>query len=142
MSNSFLDHKIPLDKPIVLFDGVCNLCNGFVQWLIKRDPKGQFRFASLQSEVGQILLQKHQLSTQDLGTVVLIANNQAYTHSDVALQIVKRIGGAWSILYIFHFVPRFIRDGVYNVIAQNRYQWFGQQQECMIPNPELKSRFL
>jgi len=135
------ENAIPLDKPIVLFDGVCNLCNGFVQWLIQRDPEAQFRFTSLQSPVGQALIQKYNL-TNDLGTVVLIHQDKAYTHSDVALQIVKMLGGAWPLLYIFHYVPSFIRNYIYNVIAHNRYRWFGEKDQCMIPTPELKSRFL
>lgn len=142
MTTNTKNTTIPNDKPIVLFDGVCNLCNGYIQWIIKRDPEGIFRFTSLQSEIGQDLLQKHQLDTKDLSTVVLIQNNKAYTHSNVALHMFKMLGGAWSLLYVFKIIPRPLRDAVYNIIARNRYKWFGEKTECMIPTPELQSRFL
>ncbi len=127
--------------PILLFDGVCNLCDGFVQWVIRRDPDGIFRFASLQSELGQSLIQKHQLTT-DLSTVILVDGEKTYSHSDVALEIVRQLGGFWTLLYILKIVPSFIRNAVYNWIARNRYRWFGQKESCMIPTPELKGRFL
>lgn len=132
----------PTDKPILLFDGVCNLCNGFVQFVINRDPKGKFRFAALQSEIGQTLLKKANMPTEELSTVVLYENDKFYTHSSVPLRVVKKFGGAWPLLYGLVIVPKFIRDGIYNWIARNRYRWFGKRESCMIPTPELKSRFL
>ncbi|MBK7871682.1 MAG: thiol-disulfide oxidoreductase DCC family protein [Saprospiraceae bacterium] len=140
-----IDHpklNIPRDKPILLFDGVCNLCNGFVQFVILRDPKAKFRFTALQSEVGQELLQEARMPTKDLSTVVLWENGKFYTHSDVPLRVAKGLGGWWSLLVIFRIIPKFVRDSIYNWIAKNRYRWFGKQESCMIPTPELKSRFL
>lgn len=136
--------NISFEQPIVLFDGVCNLCNGFVQFIIKRDKKGIVRFASLQSDFGQQVLQKFNLGsgTDQLSTVILIENNKAYTHSDVALRLVKYLGYAWPILSIFRILPRFIRDGIYNWIAKNRYRWFGKSETCMIPNRNIENRFL
>lgn len=132
----------PTDKPVLLFDGVCNLCNGFVQFVIKRDPKGKFRFAALQSEIGQTLLKKANMPTEELSTVVLYEDDKFYTHSSVPLRVVKKFGGAWPLLYGLVIVPKFIRDGIYDWIARNRYRWFGKRESCMIPTPELKSRFL
>lgn len=143
-SRSTIDMQmnIPTDKPILLFDGVCNLCNGFVQFVIKRDPQGRFRFAALQSEVGQTLLKKANMPTKELSTVVLYENDKFYTHSSVPLRVAKKFGSAWPLLYGLVIVPKFIRDGIYNWIARNRYRWFGKRESCMIPTPELKSRFL
>lgn len=127
---------------ILLFDGVCNLCNGFVQFVIKRDSKGYFRFAPLQSEIGQELIKQHQLPYEKLSTVVLIENEKAYTHSDVGLRVARNLGGIWPVFYGLTIFPRFIRNAVYNWIARNRYRWFGKKEACMIPTPELKERFL
>lgn len=128
--------------PILLFDGVCNLCNGFVQWVIRHDLNGKFRFAALQSDIGQTLLTQHHLDTSQLSTVVLIVDGRTYTHSDVALEIARILGGWWSFASIFKIIPPFIRNAIYNWIAKNRYRWFGEKDACMIPTPELRSRFL
>lgn len=129
--------------PILLFDGVCNLCNGFVQFLIKRDPGGVFRFASLQSEAAEKLLDEKAPDLKDsLSTVVLIEGGQVYTHSDVALRVVRHLGGAWPLLQVFYILPKPLRDAIYNFVARNRYRWFGKKDQCMVPTPELKSRFL
>lgn len=128
--------------PILLFDGVCNLCNGFVQWLIKRDPNRIFRYAALQSETGQQLLKKYELPIDNISTVVLVDSGNVYTHAEVALRIGQRLGGVWALTGIFYLVPRPIRTVVYNWIAKNRYRWFGKQESCMIPTPELKQLFL
>jgi predicted DCC family thiol-disulfide oxidoreductase YuxK len=133
-----ISHK----QPILFFDGVCNLCNGAVQWVIRRDRAGIFRFAALQSETGQTLLQEAGLPAEELSTVILYEDGRFHTHSDVPLRVWRRLGGAWAWLYVFRFVPRFLRDGVYNWIARNRYRWFGRQDQCMIPTPELRERFL
>lgn len=133
---------IPRDKPILLFDGVCNLCNGFVQFIIKRDPKATFRFTALQSEAGQQLLQEANLPTKELSTVVLWENGKFYTHSDVPLRVVRHLSFGWRVFIIFKILPKFIRDSIYNWVAQNRYRWFGKKESCMIPTPELKARFL
>jgi predicted DCC family thiol-disulfide oxidoreductase YuxK len=130
------------ENPILLFDGVCNLCNGFVQFVIRRDPRAIFRYTSLQSEQGQALLAQLGFNTAEFDTVILIHKDKVYTHSDVALQIVRRLGGFWPALYVLRFIPKALRDGLYNWVARNRYRWFGKKDQCMVPTPELKSRFL
>ncbi len=130
------------NHPIVLFDGVCNLCNGFVQFIIERDKQAKFRFASLQSESAQQLL-KHQTNyLKSLETVVLIDKGVVYTHSDVPLQMAQLLGGWWNFLLIGKVIPKKMRDQIYKFIAKNRYHWFGKQSACWIPTPELKARFL
>jgi predicted DCC family thiol-disulfide oxidoreductase YuxK len=131
-----------MSTPILLFDGVCNLCNGFVQFLIKRDPEGIFRFASLQSEAGKELLEQFGIPQDEINTVVMVDEGKAYTHSDVALRVAKKLGGAWPLLGVFAVIPKPLRDAVYNWIARNRYAWFGKRESCMIPTPELRERFL
>jgi predicted DCC family thiol-disulfide oxidoreductase YuxK len=132
-----------MDKRLViLFDGVCNLCNTGIQSIIKKDKKRKFRFASLQGEKGQSLLREFNLTDNNLDSFVLIEGDKAYTRSTAALRIAKITGGFWKILYGLIIVPRFMRDAVYNLIARNRYRWFGRKDECMIPTPELRDRFL
>lgn len=126
----------------VLFDGVCNLCNGTVQFVIKRDRAAIFRFASLQSMYAHTLLREVNLPTDQLYSVIVIEKGIAYQKSDAALRIAKHLPGFWRWLYIFRFIPKFIRDGMYNLIARNRYRLFGKQDQCMIPTPELKARFV
>ena len=130
------------EHPIILFDGVCNLCNRSVQYVIKHDPEALFRFASLQGETGQQLLKQFNLSTTDLNSFVLIRDNKAYTRSDAALNVAKQLTGLTKLLYGFIIVPPFIRNAVYNLIAKNRYKWFGKKDSCMIATTALKSRFL
>ncbi len=130
------------DQPILLFDGVCNLCHYFVQFVLKRDRKGIIRFASLQSDVAKKLLEKHQFSAQNLNTVVLIEDGKLYHHSDVAIHVVRHFGGLWPLLSIFRIIPRFVRDPIYNWVAANRYRWFGKKDQCLIPEPEWQDRFL
>ncbi len=127
---------------IILFDGVCNLCNAAVQFVVRHDKKKLFVFASLQSEVGKQLLSEHILPGSDLRTFILIEHNKLYSRSSAALKVSKKLSGIWPVLYVFILVPPFIRDAIYNFIAKNRYRWFGKKEECMIPTPELKARFL
>lgn len=131
-----------IKSPILLFDGVCNLCNASVQWVLKRDRKGIFKFAALQSETGQRLLQQFGFSQENFDTVVLVDGERVFTRSDAPLEIVRRLGGFWSLFFVFKIIPRFIRDAVYNWVARNRYRWFGRKDECMLPRPEWKNRFL
>ncbi|NUM79858.1 thiol-disulfide oxidoreductase DCC family protein [bacterium] len=131
-----------MDYPIILFDGVCNLCNGSVLFIIRRDPKARFRFASLQSTYGENFLKHNNLSTEEYDSIVLIEGGRFYTQSTAALRIAKRLNGAWPLLYAGIIIPKFIRDAMYNVIAKNRYRWFGKKDVCMIPTPELRSRFM
>lgn len=131
-----------MTQPIILFDGVCNLCNKSVQFVLKKDKKKQFLFASLQGTTGQSLLEQYQLPRDQLTSFVLIENGKAYTRSAAALRVAKLLGGGWSLLYGFMITPPFVRDGVYNWIARNRYKWFGKMDSCWVPTPELKARFL
>jgi len=125
---------------IVLFDGVCNLCSKSVQFIIKRDPHDQFFFASLQSEIGKSLLEKHHLSKVD--SVVLIKEDMYYIESDAALEICRHLSSGWKLLAILKVIPSFIRDPLYRFVARNRYRWFGKQDSCMLPTEEMKKRFL
>jgi predicted DCC family thiol-disulfide oxidoreductase YuxK len=127
--------------PIILFDGVCNLCNSSVQFVIKHDPAAVFRFASLQGKTGQQLLKQYSLSSNDLNSFVLIRDNKAYTRSAAALTVAKQLTGFTRLLYGFIIVPPFIRNAVYNLIAKNRYKWFGKKDSCMLPTTALQSRF-
>lgn len=130
------------DPKIILFDGVCNLCNTSVNFIIDHDVNNIFKFASLQSEAGQKMLEKFGLSKTDFFSVVLIEGNNLYQKSSAVLRIVKEFGGAWKLFYGFMIVPPFIRDMFYGIIAGNRYKWFGKKNECRIPTPELKEKFL
>lgn len=129
-------------RKIILFDGVCNLCNGTVQFLIKRDPDVQFSFASLQSEKGQALLKEYDLPTSDFKTFVYIREDRYFLKSSAALQVLKDLGGLWQLFYLFIVIPHPIRDYLYGIIVKNRYRWFGKRDSCMVPTPELKDRFL
>ena len=131
-----------LQQPVILFDGVCNFCNGAVNFVIKRDKKGIIKFAPLQSDVAMKLLTEYNLSTQDMRSFVFIEKNQVYTRSTAALRVCRYLDNLWPLLYGFIIVPRFLRNGIYDLIAKNRYKWFGQKTTCMIPTPEVQSRFL
>ena len=130
------------NNPIILFDGVCNLCNNSVQFVIKHDKKSKFRFAALQSDTGQALLKKYNLPKQGFDSFVLLQNEKVYLKSTAALQVAKQLDGPIKLLGGFIIVPAFIRNAVYNFIAKNRYKWFGKKHHCMIPTPTLQSRFL
>ncbi|MBV9963124.1 MAG: thiol-disulfide oxidoreductase DCC family protein [Parafilimonas sp.] len=129
------------DHPVILFDGVCNLCNSGVQFVIRHDPEHIFRFASLQSTYGQQILSKYDLPLNNYNSFILLTNHKIYTRSSAALMVAKQLQGFIKLLYIFIAAPKFIRDGIYNIIAKNRYKWFGKKNECWIPTPELKSLF-
>ncbi len=135
-------NQTDISSPILLFDGVCNLCNYFVQFIIKRDKQGQIKFASLQSEVGQSILGQHQLPTEELQSVVFVEKGKAYTHSSAALQVLNKLGYPWRLLMLFSILPKGFRDWVYDWIAVNRYRWFGKQDSCMMPDENLAKRFL
>jgi predicted DCC family thiol-disulfide oxidoreductase YuxK len=130
------------ENPIILFDGICNLCNRSVQFVLKYDKQKLFRFASLQSNAGQRLLKEYNLSETVFNSFVLIQNGKTYLKSTAALMVAKQLGGVIKILYAFIIVPALIRNGIYNAIAKNRYKWFGKQDSCMMPTPDLQSRFL
>lgn len=134
--------ELDINFPVLLFDGVCNLCNASVQWVLRHDRQGVFRFAALQSETGQRLLAGFGLEQRSFDSVVLIAGNRIYTKSDAALEIVRRLGSPWSWLGIFRRVPRPLRNAVYDWVARHRYRWFGREERCWLPRPEWKERFL
>lgn len=127
---------------IILFDGVCNLCNGAINFIIKHDPKAVFSFASLQGETGQKLLAKHKIDPNKIDSIILIESQRVSVKSTAALRIAKSLNRGYPLLYGFIIIPVFIRNAVYDYIASNRYKWFGKKDSCMIPTPELKSRFL
>jgi len=129
-------------QSVILFDGVCNLCNSFVQFVIKHDKNERFKFASLQSGFAEKELADSFIDTQKMSTVILLENGKLYSRSTAALRILKKLNGLWPLLYVFIIIPAFIRDVVYNLIAKNRYKWFGKKDSCMIPSPELQRRFL
>jgi predicted DCC family thiol-disulfide oxidoreductase YuxK len=129
-------------KSIILFDGVCNLCNGSVQFIIKRDPDSKFMYASLQSPFGQEQLDRLGKDKSELHSIILLQNGKAFERSDAALEIARRLTGLWPMLYSFKIIPRFMRDGIYNWIAKNRYRFFGKKDQCWIPTADLKSRFI
>ena len=130
------------EHPIILFDGICNLCNSVVQFVIKHDKKDLFRFASLQSETGKKLIEDLHLKIPLPDSFLLISGKEVYTRSTAALLVAKNLHGLLKWLYGFIIVPVFIRDAVYNIIAKNRYKWFGKKDQCMIPTTELQSKFL
>ena len=128
--------------PIILFDGVCNLCSGFVQFVVPRDPEGQFRFASLQSEVGKELLAEHGLPTDELESIVLIEGDDCYVKSGAVIRIATLLGGVYAALAPFRVVPRAIRDRIYDFVAEHRYDWFGKKDQCMMPDGDVQARFI
>lgn len=132
-----------MDKfKIILFDGVCNLCNSSVNFIIDNDHKNVFKFTSLQSEKGIDLLKKYDLLDKNIDSVILVENDKAYVKSDAALKIAKTLGGKYKLFYGLIILPAFIRNFFYDIIAKNRYKWFGKKDSCRIPTLELKSKFL
>lgn len=146
MSNhSSISKRMPImhsSYPILLFDGVCNFCNDTINTIIKLDKKGVFKFAPIQSEIGREYLEAHDYTPKDMSTVIMICDGNIYTKSDAALQTFKHLGGWWRYLRIFTFIPRPIRNAIYDFIAKNRYKWFGKKEQCMVPTPDVRTRFL
>lgn len=135
--------SISNNQSVVLFDGVCNFCDQSVQFIIQRDALGKFKFASLQSETGQILLERYGLNKHKaIDTVVLIQDGKAYIKSKAALKIVAQLESPFRFLSIFRIVPTFISDFFYDIFAANRYRFFGKKEHCMIPSAEQRARFL
>jgi predicted DCC family thiol-disulfide oxidoreductase YuxK len=130
-----------MHSPIILFDGVCNLCNGAVQFVLGNDSNKVFKFASLQSEFAQDFLKNHQLPTQNFDTLILIENEEVFIKSKAVLKIVKYLP-KYSWLNIFKFLPVFISDFFYDIVSKNRMKWFGQRESCWLPTEDLKERFL
>lgn len=134
--------SIDSEKPVILFDGICNLCTWSVQFIIRRDPKAYFRFASLQTVTEQKLSKNCRGSQESFDSVVLLDKGRCYTESDAALRITRHLSGLWPLLSILIIIPRPLRDGVYRFIARNRYRWFGKATTCMLPRPEIRHRFI
>ncbi len=134
--------KSETEHKIILFDGVCNLCNSSVQLVIKNDSQNRFKFAALQSDSGQRLLKEFDIDTSKIDSIVLIDQNEVYIKSSAALRTARFMDGAYPLLSIFMVFPVFFRNWVYDWVAKNRYRWFGKKDQCMIPSPELKAKFL
>ncbi len=129
-------------KPVILFDGVCNFCNSSVNFIIQRDKKKYFHFSAFQSEAGQQLVMQYHLEDLNLQTLVLIEDGEIYLRSAAALRIARKLSGGWATFYPLIIIPAPLRDIPYKLISRNRYRWFGRKQECMIPTPGIKERFL
>jgi predicted DCC family thiol-disulfide oxidoreductase YuxK len=127
---------------IVLFDGVCNFCNGSVNFMIEHDAAGYFKFAPLQSETGKTLLDKFGIDATDTDSIILVEDDKAYSYSTAALRITRKLGGVYGWLYVFRIVPQPIRDFFYKLFAKYRYRLFGKKDVCMMPTPEIRGRFL
>lgn len=134
---------IPKDKKLILFDGVCNLCNSSVQYVINHDKHDVFLFAPLQSETGKKIISHFNINTAKTDSIILYSEEKGIVYkSTAAIKIALKLGFPQNLLSVFLIVPPFIRNWVYNFIAKNRYKWYGKREECMIPTPELKSKFL
>ena len=130
------------ENPVILFDGVCNFCNGAINFVLKQDKTSVFRFAPLQSEAGRRLLQQYNLPTEEFESFVLIDQGKVYKKSNAALRVMNKLPWYWKESQIFRLIPTIFRDAIYDFIARNRYKWFGKKDECMVPTPEMRSRFL
>ena len=126
---------------IVLFDGVCNFCNSAVNFIIKHDRANRFKFAPLQSEIGQELTAKYKIG-EDVDSVILVEDDQAFTHSTAGLRIARGLGGVWSLAYVLIIIPAAVRDWFYRLFARYRYRLFGKKDMCMMPTPDVKERFI
>jgi predicted DCC family thiol-disulfide oxidoreductase YuxK len=129
-------------QPVILFDGVCNFCNSAVNFVIKKDKEAIIQFAPLQSEKGRLFLRQFNLPPFETKSFIFIEDGKMYRQSTAALRVCRYLKGLWPLLYGFVIVPKFIRDGIYNFIAKNRYKWFGVREQCMMPTPEVRSRFI
>lgn len=135
--------NLPENKKIILFDGICNLCDSTVQYIIKKDKKDVFRFVALQSEIGQQILKHIGIDPKQIDSIVLYEPGTAYFYkSSAAIEIAKELGGFISLIGVFRILPEALRNSIYDYVARNRYKWYGKKDNCMIPTPELKSKFL
>lgn len=135
--------NLPNDKKIILFDGVCNLCDSTVQFIIRHDKKDVFRFVALQSDLGQEIIMHIGLDTSKTDSIVLYEPGNAYYYkAEAALNILTELGGVYSLIGAFKVLPKWLSNKVYDYVARNRYKWYGKKDACMIPTPELKAKFL
>ncbi|MFB6312312.1 MAG: thiol-disulfide oxidoreductase DCC family protein [Salinirussus sp.] len=130
-----------LEHPILLFDGVCNLCNGLVRFVIRFDDSGRYRFAPLQSDVGQLLQNRFDLNPDDVDTIVLVDDEKYYLKSDAIFRVLRHLDGPWPLLAPLRYLPRRLRDFGYDVVAKYRYRVFGRKDACPVPDPEIRDRF-
>lgn len=130
-----------MEHPIILFDGDCNFCDSSVQFIIQHDPAGYYQFASLQSDIGRELRAKHSIP-DDVDSLVLVDQNRAYVKSDAALRVANHLTGLWKLAYYLKSFPRPLRDGAYDLVAKNRYKVFGKLDQCQLPPPHIRKRFL
>lgn len=130
------------NKSIIFFDGVCNLCNNSVLFIIKRDKDKRFLYASLQSDAARDILLQFKIKNYDLDSIILLENGKLYQKSTAILKVAKQLNRLWRLNYVFILIPKFIRDFIYDIIAQNRYKWFGKREVCLVPTGDMKLRFL
>jgi predicted DCC family thiol-disulfide oxidoreductase YuxK len=136
------DADLRPEGPVVLFDGVCNLCNGLVAFLLPRDSAGRLRFAPLQSDAGRTLLDRHGFPTEEFDTFVLVEGDRAYTKSDAAIRVAELLGWPYRVARVARLLPAGVRDRLYDAVAANRYDWFGRRDRCMVPDEDVSDRFL
>ncbi|WP_316830213.1 thiol-disulfide oxidoreductase DCC family protein [Pedobacter aquatilis] len=129
------------EQPVIFFDGICNLCNASVQFAIEHDKRNVFKFTALQGEYAKVVLPEFNVDTQKINSIMLLEDHKLYTKSSAALRIARKLNGLLPVLYVFIVVPKFIRDWFYDIIAKNRYKWWGKQESCWVPTPALKSKF-
>ena len=127
---------------IIVFDGVCNLCSTGVQFIVRRDRDAYFRFASIQSDIGQAIYRANGLDPENPQSILVVSESGALIRSDAAIEIARHLNGFWRVLVVFKFLPRWFRDWAYGVVAHNRYRWFGKKESCMLPSPDIRKRFL
>ncbi|MGB3223377.1 MAG: DCC1-like thiol-disulfide oxidoreductase family protein [Desulforhopalus sp.] len=130
------------EQPLIIFDGVCNLCEYSVKFIIKNDRHARFKFVSAQSVRGKDVQRLHRFDTFKDGTVILLKKDQVYVKSDAAVEIAKDLDGLWRFLHVLKFIPKPVRNLVYSIISKNRYRWFGKKNECLLPDKNIKDRFL
>jgi predicted DCC family thiol-disulfide oxidoreductase YuxK len=141
MFSNPLQKKDTISSPVVLFDGVCKLCNGSVSFILRRDRKGRLKLAPLQSDYGRQVLTSHEMQSNPMNSIMLLEGTKLTTKSTAIIRIAKYLDGAWPLCLIFLIVPRLIRDFLYDIVAKNRYRWFGKYDTCRLPDPEYEDRF-
>jgi predicted DCC family thiol-disulfide oxidoreductase YuxK len=132
----------PDDRPIIVFDGVCVLCSGWARFVMRHDPEGRYRLLTVQSPLGQALYRHYGLDTRDYETNLLLADGQAWIKSESSIRMCEGLGAPWSWVRVLRLLPLAARDRLYDLVARNRYRWFGQRETCFLPGPEVRARFL